>query len=40
MEERNKQTNTDLGQLQVQEEGVCDTFVQLSVYLQAIAAVY
>ena len=41
VEEKNKRTNTGLGQLQVQEEGsLCDTFVQLSVHLQAIAGVY
>ena len=34
----NKRTNTVLGQLQAQEEGVCDTFVQLSVHLQVIIA--
>ena len=33
VEEKNKRTNTDLGQLQVQEDGVCDTVVQLSVNL-------
>ena len=38
---KNKRTNTGLGQLQAQEGGsVCDTFVQLSVHLQAIAGVY
>ena len=41
VEEKNKITNTDLGQLQVQKGGsLCDTFVQLSVHLQAIAGVY
>ena len=41
VEEKNKQTNTDLGQLQAQEGGsLCDTFVQLSVHLQAIAGEY
>ena len=37
--ERKEKTRT-LGQLQAQEEEVCDTFVQLSVHLQAIAGVY
>ena len=41
VEEKNKQTNMNLGQLQVQEGGsLCDTFVQLSVHLQAIAGMY
>ena len=41
MEEKNKRTNTDLDQLQAQEGGsLCDTFVQLSLHLQAIAGVY
>ena len=40
VEEKNKRTNTDLGQLQAQEEGVCDTFVRLFVHFQVIAGVY
>ena len=41
MEEKNKRTNTDLGQLQLQEGGsLRDTFVQLSEHLQAIAGEY
>ena len=40
MEEKNKRTNTDLGLLQAQVEGVFDTFLQLSMHLQAIAGVY
>ena len=40
VQEKNKRTNTDLGQLQAQEGGVCDTFVLLSVHLQAFAGVY
>ena len=38
---KKEQTHADLGQLQAQEGGsLCDTFVQLSVHLQAIAGVY
>ena len=38
---KNKRTNTDSGQLQVQEGGsLCGNFVELSVHLQAIAGVY
>ena len=42
MEEKNKWKNTDLGQLQVQEGGgsLCNTFVQLSMHLQAITGTY
>ena len=36
-----ERTNTGLGQLQRQEgESLCDTFVQLSVHLQALALVH
>ena len=40
VEEKNKRTNTDLGQLQAREKGVCDTFVQLSMHSQAMTGVY
>ena len=41
MEEKNKRTNTGLGQLQEQKGGsLCDTFVQLSKHLQAITGKY
>ena len=41
MEEKNKRKkNTDLDQFQAQGEGICDTFVQLSMHLQAISGVY
>ena len=34
VEEKNKRTNMNFGQLQVQEGGsLCDTFVQLSMHL-------
>ena len=31
VEEKNKRTNTDLGQLQAQESGVCETFLSLEI---------